>query len=262
MLNPASRLPRGLISHWQNSRPGLQASTQELYAAIFRRLQALNLPETEAWTVQYREAGIFSAKRDYLQVQRRQYAFDICGAPFGDSYFISWWLSVPVPHFILRMALLVCCAAFWCAWVVVVGFVFFKSIDWISGMLVAEPMKQAAVTVVLAIVAAIGVFVSAWVVLFGVLHTLVVLGVFWAETVESVPAVGWMYRVLISPITYYRLDTALMFRNTVHNVVLEAIEEITTAKGVRIAALTEQERTPTMLRLVTPPVRVRLLPVA
>ena len=46
------------------------------------------------------------------------------------------------------------------------------------------------------------------------------------------------------PATYYRIDTMLMFQKAVHNAVLEVIDEMTTANGLR--ALGESERKPIM----------------
>ena len=36
---------------------------------------------------------IASAKREYLRMQRGKYAFDICAAPFGNGFFVSWWFT-------------------------------------------------------------------------------------------------------------------------------------------------------------------------
>ena len=33
-----------------------------------------------------------SASREYLRVQHKELVFDICAAPFGKDFFISWWL--------------------------------------------------------------------------------------------------------------------------------------------------------------------------
>lgn len=44
--------------------------------------------------------------------------------------------------------------------------------------------------------------------------------------------------------TYYKMDTAMMFQESVHNAVLEVIDGLTTARGMR--ALSELERKPVM----------------
>lgn len=52
---------------------------------------------------------------------------------------------------------------------------------------------------------------------------------------------GWLTKHLM-PDTYYRKDTAIMFQESVHNAVLEALDQQTSAKGIR--ALSESERKP------------------
>ena len=53
---------------------------------------------------------------------------------------------------------------------------------------------------------------------------------------------GRLYEILFSPPTFYKLDTALMFQEAVHNAVLEVIDGMTSAKGLR--ALSDLERKP------------------
>ena len=35
---------------------------------------------------------MFSSKRRYIRVKWKEYQYDICAAPFGNGFFISWWL--------------------------------------------------------------------------------------------------------------------------------------------------------------------------
>jgi len=44
--------------------------------------------------------------------------------------------------------------------------------------------------------------------------------------------------------TYYTLDTALMFQDSVHSAVLEIMDEVTEGKGIR--AMSELERKPVL----------------
>jgi hypothetical protein len=39
--------------------------------------------------VSWHESGAFSAKRDYFRIQRYNYIYDVCAAPFGGAFFIS-----------------------------------------------------------------------------------------------------------------------------------------------------------------------------
>ncbi len=143
-----------VISHWNKMLEGLQASPKEFYGAVERAIEKRQVPDVKRSRVDWREGGLLSAKREYLRVQRHEHVFDICGAPFGNGFFISWWLGESQ----------------------------------------------------------------------GCLATL--------------PGAGAFLR----PQTYYQIDTALMFQSAIHAAVLEVVDEMTTAKGVR--ALTELERKP------------------
>lgn len=80
-----------------------------------------------------------------------------------------------------------------------------------------------------------GFFVSSW-----LLHELGGFVVFLA----SLPFIGFIFTRLIKPLTYYQIDTGMMFQTSVHAAVLEAIDAITKAKGLR--AIGEAERKPIM----------------
>jgi hypothetical protein len=56
---------------------------------------------------------------------------------------------------------------------------------------------------------------------------------------------GPIYERIFRPETYYKIDTLLMFQQSVHNAVMEAVDQVTGAKGVR--ALSELERKPALL---------------
>jgi len=50
--------------------------------------------------VEFHEGGALSAKREYLRVLRREHIFDICAAPYGNGFFISWWLGEELGWFL------------------------------------------------------------------------------------------------------------------------------------------------------------------
>ncbi len=58
------------------------------------------------------------------------------------------------------------------------------------------------------------------------------------------PVLSAIARALVKPWTYYRIDTAMMFQTATHSAVLEVVDSITTAQGIR--GLTETERKPVM----------------
>lgn len=81
------------LSHWHRLFDGLQESSQKVYAAIEEEVRRQNIPDVKMSRVTYHEKGILSAKREYMRVRRKERIFDICAAPFGNNFFISWWLG-------------------------------------------------------------------------------------------------------------------------------------------------------------------------
>ena len=78
-----------LLSHWHHSIPNLQESPQKFYNALVETISECNIPGIDISRIDYREGGVFSAKRLYLRVRRKEYIFDICAAPFGSGFFFS-----------------------------------------------------------------------------------------------------------------------------------------------------------------------------
>ncbi|RJX18444.1 MAG: hypothetical protein C4575_10570 [Desulforudis sp.] len=82
-----------VISHWNTLIEGLAVSPKDFFASVERAIETKLVPDTRRSRVDWKEGGILSAKREYLRVLRKKHAFDICGAPFGNGFFISWWLG-------------------------------------------------------------------------------------------------------------------------------------------------------------------------
>jgi hypothetical protein len=150
-----ARKPSEIISHWYHLIEGLQASPKEFYASVEQAIQKRQIPNARTSRVDWREAGPLSAKREYLRVHRHEYIFDVCGAPFGNGFFFSWWLG---------------------------------------------------------------------------------------EAEGCLGALLPLMRSFFRRRTYYQIDTALMFQESVHSAVLEVIDGMTSARGIR--ALSELERKP------------------
>ncbi|HYC44857.1 MAG TPA: hypothetical protein VED01_05160 [Burkholderiales bacterium] len=60
----------------------------------------------------------------------------------------------------------------------------------------------------------------------------------------SKPIVGPLTRYVLQPLTYYKIDTALMFQSLIQGAVTQALDQLLKAKGLR--TLTETERKPVM----------------
>lgn len=171
------------LSHWHKLFESFQESPQRVFTLIEESLNKRNIPDIKVSRIEYPEAGALSAKRLYLRVQRREHIFDVCAAPFGTAFFVSWWLGKKQKPFWLL------------ALIVIVLFL-------IVGRIIGLP----------------------WWISLGV--GLIITGL-WGLSLRP---------------TYYRLDTAMMFQDSVHSAVLEAIGQVTDGKGLR--GLTELEQQP------------------
>jgi hypothetical protein len=206
-LARSARQPAVVTAHWSHLIEGLEASSLEFYRALEEAIARREIPDTERARVDYREAGYLSAKREYLRVTRGAQAVDICAAPFGRGFFVSWWLGEarpsPILPTIVALAILIFAIR-------VLGF-------WIGGIILVLGFLI------------VGVIMSqgegAWHAYF-----LVILGL------------GSLWERLFRPVTLYRHDTMLMFQSAFHAAVLEVVDSLTDAKGLR--RLSELERKP------------------
>lgn len=149
--------PSEVIARWHHQFDDLQLSSQDCYRTIQECIEKRQVPDVRYSRMAFNEASALGSKREYLRVDNVTYIFDICAAPYGTGFFISWWLRES------------------------------KSL----GELLM---------------------------------------------IRFFPSFGQK--------TYFQLDTQTMFREAVHRSVLEAIKQMTTAKGER--GLTELERQVTM----------------
>lgn len=77
----------------------------------------------------------------------------------------------------------------------------------------------------------------------GILGSLIAEGVIGnEEEVLATPVIGRLYRLFFNPFTFYQLDTAAMFQETVHQAVKEVVESLYQGQGLR--GLTEADFKP------------------
>ena len=86
-----------VISHWSKLIENLQASPQEFYASVEKAIEKREIPGAKISRGHWAEGGPLSPQREYLRVVRGEHTIDICGAPFGTGFFVSSWLSAPLP---------------------------------------------------------------------------------------------------------------------------------------------------------------------
>ncbi len=82
-----------IVSHWHTLIQGMQFSTEDYYNVLDAVIEKRKVPEVKVEVTHYHEGGIASAKRMYLRIARRDHVFDVCAAPFGTDFFVSWWLA-------------------------------------------------------------------------------------------------------------------------------------------------------------------------
>lgn len=217
-----------IVSHWDKYFDGLQYSSQAFYSALDDALASRSIPGAVASRVELAEGAAFSAKREYLRVRREKYTFNICAAPFGSGFFVSWWLTKPSRRGLFYALLLVLVCA-----------LFFGSLTWFGVLAVTFNVLFAAAGTVALVLAGLGV-----------VGGVVRLGLFGIEDeVIAFPLIGAIYEWVYRPFTYYRLDTMRMFESAVHAALLEVIDGMTSTQGVR--ALSEFERKPIMRELLS-----------
>lgn len=148
--------------HWSQLIEGLQASSQDFYTRLEAAIQSRGLSDSRTSRIHWREGGALSAKREYLRVRRKKIVFDVCAAPYGNGFFVSWWS--------------------------------------------------------------------------GDLRTFM-------DALRDMPLLG-AFLIAMRPMTYYKADTEIMFRTSVHLAVQEVVDGLTKAQGLR--ALSEAERRPVL----------------
>ena len=203
----AAGFQTNFISQWSTLIENLQASPMEFYASVEKAIERRQVPGASTSRVDWHEAGPLSAKREYLRVSRERLMFDICGAPFGTGFFVSSWLSQ-----VFRFEI----------WQIIVGLIVAAILGRIAGFFLFF-FAVAAIFIVFRSIASRG----------SQDLNLKILGT---------PIIGPVYEILFRPITYYKLDTESMFQAAIHNSVMEVVDEITKAKGLRL--LSEIERKP------------------
>jgi hypothetical protein len=81
-----------IVGHSSWHFEDLQLSSKEFYQSVEDRITYYEYPQLSISRVNLSTTGMFSG-REYLCIQLKENRFYICAAPFGRSYFISWWLE-------------------------------------------------------------------------------------------------------------------------------------------------------------------------
>ncbi len=197
-----SKKKEEVLDHWYTFVENFNTSTDDFYSAFEKELEHRQVPELAISHELFSEGGIASAKRKYLRLKRESLAFDVCAAPFGTSYFFSMrFVEVPQTPWRIVLMLFV---------VIILGLEI--STTFITNQLFhLFDLIRISQFVPLAFVMPIHL---------GLIFVLV--GLF-------------LYLIFSIPKdSYYRLDTRLMYLETIHAVMQQKVAECTSAKGIQL----------------------------
>jgi hypothetical protein len=207
-------------SHWHTLVENFSTSSLDFYNLVEAGVRKREIPNLLISRVEYYESGVLSATRIYRRIQRKKLVYDICAAPFGNGFFFSAWVTEPKKSYkawgLLAVLLLLA--------------VVYSLLDryGMRGCFLAFALS------LLALLLAIWATRKGW---------------FLSEDVIlATPYLGYLYEYLFDPETYYKEDTRIMFQEMVHAAVLEAVDEVLQAKGLR--ALAPESRKLTVRPLV------------
>ena len=81
-----------VLSHWSHFFNFFSMSSEVFYSELESTLKEHDMPNAVITKAAHKEGGLLSAKRVYLRIKHGDIVFDVCAAPFGKDFFISWWL--------------------------------------------------------------------------------------------------------------------------------------------------------------------------
>lgn len=223
--------PRSVLSHWHTLFEDFQTSALGFYDAVEEAVKAREAPDIRFERVEWTEKGLLTPKRTYLRVKRGRLSFDICAAPYGRGYFFSWWLA-ETPSFAALGYLVALIAGLGVLTLLLLS-------------IGAQGLNAACgILFLIALLWTVGLPLGLY-----LLGKMVEQGTIGNEAaVLSTPVLGSLYQLFFNPYSYYRLDTALMFQETVRRAVNEVVGELRSEQGLH--ALSERELEPAMQRFL------------
>lgn len=178
------------------------------YKAIEGEIAALKIPDIAVSRVFFREGGPHTAEREYLRISRERFAYIVCAAPWGTSFFFSKRFTEKTRN--LRVWELV----------VMLGF--------LAGAFVAYWH-------LLGLVWGIAIFVLNFIAAVMLCRNLVDMGWNWIDDLLlGLPVVGTFYELYLRPGAYFRDDTRALFLNLADTIVDRQINAFTTERGVKL----------------------------
>ena len=218
--------PDNVFSHWYAVTEGLDFSAMDFYDDVEAELVARKMPRLRTRRVEYHEGSALSDRRLYLRLARERFAFEVCAAPFGTSYFFSIrFVEIPRGGWIKLLLILTVVGAVIAGAGMLGTYAYFKagSAFWLGA----------------GIIALIGLVVSTRLQARRRVATDDRAG----ELLEplrdfdtfllGLPKIGEWYE-RIRKDTYYRHDTRMLYHSIVSEIVKKRVEELTAVKGVTL----------------------------
>jgi hypothetical protein len=222
-------IPAIIISHWCKLIGDLKSSPKHFYLRLEQVLQERQVPALASASIAWREGGPLSAKRLYLRLLRERVVFDVCAAPFGTGFFVSWRMGE------LRLKLNVLGALILIAALLVgANWLFDGYQSRLRFMMIVHP-EQLFWTG--------GIVLGVMILLVGLMRSAVGQGLADLDALLlHTPVLAGFYERFLRPITYYRIDLALMYEQAVHAAILQVIDELTESQ--KIPRICDADRRP------------------
>jgi hypothetical protein len=80
-----------VISYWHHTFDQTNFSVQDFYETLGKAIEDRKLPNMKIYRVLHNERIFFSPKREYIRLNWNDETFDICAAPYGECFYVSWW---------------------------------------------------------------------------------------------------------------------------------------------------------------------------
>ncbi len=180
----------------------------DLYKAIEAEIADKKLPDIKVSRVLFREGGLLSANREYLRVRRERFAYLVCAAPWGTSFFFStrfteipvslrWWEAIA--------ALLFLAGTFFAYWQLL-------GLFW-----------------------GVAIFALNVIAIAVLCRNLVAMG--WNrldDLLLRLPVFGVIYELWLRPNTFFRDDTRGLFQNLIQAIVHRQIGSFAASSGLNL----------------------------
>ena len=105
----AMKSKKEVLNHWNILIHNLGYSSQEFYKKLNTELDSQKISGLKFKTSEKKTSSILSHKRLYATITYDGYVYDVCAAPFGESFFVSYWMQGtlnPMENFVSRIPFL------------------------------------------------------------------------------------------------------------------------------------------------------------